>query len=152
MIPLHFRQGLGWNKQYRLSDILRQSKIIPGPNGYTPEQLSNAVKAVTKTNPTIQCVVDRHTKESMISEIRICFNKSLEPVDCDLLTPNHPKQNGTLTNCSWKKPVMYYAEVPSTDATFEPDYIDEGCRQHFEEQMYYVGLYKFLKFLIWFTT
>lgn len=158
----YFKQGLEWNKQYRLSDILGQSKIFPGKAGYTPQQISDGVKSVTKTNPIVQCVTDKHTKESMISEIRICFNKSLELIDCDHTSPsNNFLSDSIISNCNHKKEVMYYAEVPAKDFSYEMDYIDDVFRKHFEDQMfyfkhfeenYYLKLYRFLRFLIWFTT
>lgn len=149
----YFRQGLVWNKQFKLVDILSQSKIFPGKSGYTPQQIYDAVKLSIKTNPIIQCTTDKITKESMINEIRICFNKSLELVDCDHTNPVDSIQSGALiSNCNLKKEVMYYAEVPARDMSYELDYIDEVFRKHVEEQMYYLRLYKVLKFLIWFTT
>nr|CAH7750393.1 unnamed protein product [Callosobruchus chinensis] len=145
----YFQKGLEWNKQYKLSDILSQNKIIAGSAGYTPSQIFDAVKSVVKVNPMVQCEVHHKTKESMISEIRICFNKSLEPIDCD---PSNPVGGNIITNCDSSKPVMYFSELPTNDMSYEVDYIDDGFRQHFEEQMYYLQVYKFLKFLIWFTT
>ncbi|CAH1957893.1 unnamed protein product [Acanthoscelides obtectus] len=149
-IQNYFRQGLEWNKQYKLSNILEQSKIVAGTSGYSPGQIFDAVKSVIKVKPTIQCEVDHKTKESMISEIRICFNKSLEPIDCD--HSDSVTSGAAITNCDLNKPVMYFSEMPSTDMSYEVDYIDDGFRQHFEEQMYYLQVYKFLKFIIWFTT
>lgn len=111
-----------WNRKYNLSEILTESNITPDNSGYTPRQLSLAVKAVTRKNPWIRCETDKVTKESILSEIRICFDKSLQIQDCDLLNPNLPKQNGVLTNCDKSKHVMYYAAMePEPTSESEDD-------------------------------
>lgn len=151
-IQNYFQQGLDWNKQYKLSDILAQSKIVPNTDGYTVEQIYNAVKSYTKKNLMVQCVVDRKTKESMISEIRICFNKSLNVIDCDPSNPGNKNGLQAMTNCNLKNPIMYFAEVPMNGISYEMDYVDDAFKQHFEQQMYYMSIYRLLRFLIWFTT
>lgn len=148
----YFKKGLEWNKVYMLNEILANSKVVPGATGYTVEQIYDAIKAHTNVNPMIQCVTDQHTKESLISEIRICFNKSLELIDCDQTSPINRRSTGIITNCSLKKTVMYFAEVPTKQISYQMDYVDEYFKKHFEEQMYYMKMYRFLKFIIWFTT
>ncbi|KAJ8932775.1 hypothetical protein NQ314_014479 [Rhamnusium bicolor] len=148
----YFQQGLDWNEQYKLSNILEKGKIIPNSEGYTIEQIYNAVKTFTNKEPMIQCTVDRQTKDSMISEIRICFNKTLDVIDCDQSNPVNKNKYGIITNCNLKKPVMYFAEVPMNGISYEMDYVDDAFKQHFEEQMYYMSVYRLLKFLIWYTT
>ncbi|KAJ8913605.1 hypothetical protein NQ315_013427 [Exocentrus adspersus] len=147
----YFQQGLVWNEQYKLSDILTQSKVIPGTEGYTIDQIYNAVKLSTQSTPIIQCTVDRKTKESMISEIQICFNKSLEVVDCDQFQTDNENKLGILTDCSLKKPVMYFAEIPN-GVSYEMDYVDSAFKQHLDEHIYYLSIYRLLRFLIWYTT
>ncbi|CAH1100302.1 unnamed protein product [Psylliodes chrysocephalus] len=112
-IPNFFKKALEWNKAQNIADMLTQSKITPGQNGYHVEQIANAVKAVTKHNPMIECVFDSHTRESMISEIRICFDKSLEVIDCvQSHGINNNNSTNVITNCSLKKPIMYLDTVP----------------------------------------
>ncbi|CAH1100301.1 unnamed protein product [Psylliodes chrysocephalus] len=149
-IPNFFKKGLEWNKVQNLADILTQSKIIPGQNRYNVEQIANAVKAVTKHNPMIECVIDSHTKESMISEIRICFDKSLEVIDCDQSHPINNNSTNVITNCSSKKAVMYLDTIPSDGISYQMDYID-NLLQSAEDHHSLLETYKFLKFLIWFS-
>lgn len=74
----YFRMGLKLNQQYDLSKILTKAGVVPGTTGYDVSFIYNVVKNSINKEPSIQCVTDRKTKESFISEIRICFNKSLE--------------------------------------------------------------------------
>ncbi|CAH1236139.1 unnamed protein product [Diabrotica balteata] len=139
-IPNFFKKGLELNKQFNIADMLLQSQITPGTTGYTVDEIVNAIKAVTKHQPTVQCVVESHTKLSMISEIRICLDKSFEVIDCV----------SAITNCSKKKPIMYLDSVPN-DAQSQIDYIDEYSEERFRESAYYMEFYKLVKFLIWFS-
>lgn len=50
----------------------------------------------------------------MLSEIRICFDKSLKLIDCDGVkkTKWGKAKPITLTNCDPKKPILYLDYVP----------------------------------------
>lgn len=148
-----FRLGLEWNKNFKLNEMLANNSISPSSTGYTVDGIYNAIKTHINADPMIQCVTDPHTKQSLLSEIRICFNKSMNIIDCD--HPNnlqYRKLTNIITNCSGKKPVMYFAEVPAKDVAYEIDYVDEFFKKRFKEELYYMNIYRFLKFLIWFTT
>ncbi|XP_028131257.1 ribonuclease Oy [Diabrotica virgifera virgifera] len=140
-IPSFFSKGLELNKQLNIADMLLQSKITPGTTGYTVDEIVDAIKAVTQHQPNIECIVESHTKQSMISEIRICLDKSFEVIDC---------VGSALTNCNKKKPIMYLDNVPD-DAMSQIDYIDEYSEERYRESAYYMEFYKFVKFLIWFS-
>lgn len=148
----YFKQGLEWNTQYKLDKMLASNNISPGQTGYTIEQLIDAIRANIKVNPSIQCVTDKNTKESLINEIRICVNKSMDLIDCDITNQGNSKATSILTNCNLKKPIKYLAEVPSKHVYYEMDYVDQFFKKHVEEQLYYMRMYRFLKFLIWMTT
>ncbi|KAJ8973440.1 hypothetical protein NQ317_003294 [Molorchus minor] len=147
----YFQQGLTWNKQYKLSDMLEKSNIVPGSEGYTVKTIYDAVKSVTAKVPLIQCVVDEETQDSMISEIRICFDKSFDLIDCDPENPLSGTKLKAITNCNLKKPIMYLKDVPANEVSYEMDY-DDAFRQHIDEQLFYMDIYRCLKFLIWLTT
>jgi len=51
----------------------------------------------------------------MLSEIRICFDKTLKLIDCDgIMKPRQEsmKKSHALTNCDTKKPILYLDHVP----------------------------------------
>jgi len=51
----------------------------------------------------------------MLSEIRICFDKTLKLIDCDgIMKPRKGsmKKSHALTNCDTKKPILYLDHVP----------------------------------------
>ncbi|XP_060529972.1 ribonuclease Oy [Cylas formicarius] len=143
----YFASGLKFTKLYDLSRILANSGIVPNNVAYSVDAIYNVVKSALKVNPTVQCVVDAKSKESFLSEIRICLNKTLDLTDCD----GQKSKNGTITNCSLKKPVWYLESVPNT---YELDYNDDiflEFQEHYERQQRYTKIYKFVKFLTWFT-
>lgn len=133
-----------------MANILSQSKITPGITGYTVQNIFDSVKSVLNVTPTIQCDVDK-SKQTLISEIRICFNKSLELIDCtgaDGFTDDKP-----ITNCALKKPVMYLDKVP-IEPTTTPGNIEVYLEPYYgdiAEDAAMVNFYKLIKFLMWFT-
>jgi len=53
----------------------------------------------------------------MLSEIRICFDKTLKLIDCDgIMEPNYRQKlskTHSLTNCDMNKPILYLDYVPT---------------------------------------
>ncbi|KAF7287298.1 ribonuclease X25 isoform X2 [Rhynchophorus ferrugineus] len=74
----YFSRGLKFNKDYNLSTILESNGVVPNNNGYNLQDVYNTIMNSTGKEPSIQCVTDKNTKESFISEIRICLNKTLD--------------------------------------------------------------------------
>lgn len=141
----YFKQGLDWIYKYDMQSILTKAKILPNKTqGYTAEQIYMAVKSVLNKNPAVECVSDHKAGISLINEIRICFNKSLELVDCDgIRDPNiHVEGTKIITSCSLSKPVIYPSVVP------ERPMADEIYKY---DTPWLLNTYRFLQFLIWFT-
>ncbi|KAM8710385.1 hypothetical protein ACLKA7_017070 [Drosophila subpalustris] len=138
----YFGQGLKWREQYIMSRILDDAGIHPDSNS-TVIALNNAIVRGLGKNPSIHCLYDGKHSISYLSEIRICFNKSLELIDCDgvkqsdLVAIKYP--GGTVnTNCHIGSPVHYPSLVPPL--------------QRKEEWKFpLVNVYKLLQFLMWFT-
>lgn len=54
----------------------------------------------------------------MLSEIRICFDKTLKLIDCDgIMKPKKGsmRKSHTLTNCDTNKPILYLDYVPENN-------------------------------------
>lgn len=139
----YFTQGLTWMKQYNITGILESSKIVPNSDGYTLGDIYNAIKTVLKVNPDIQCTTDK-AKFSLLSEIRICFDKNLELIDC---VSSIEHSDNILGNCNANKAIMYYSNftmlvADDFDAFVEPDFSTESSL---------LNVYNLIKFLIWFT-
>ncbi|XP_033326608.2 ribonuclease Oy [Megalopta genalis] len=101
----YFGEGLALLSQYDMKNVLASSNILPGSN-YAASDLFNAVLQVLGAHPVIVCRKDRETGDSYLFEIRICFDKSLELIDCDQVT-EYP------TNCGDSEDVIYPADVSS---------------------------------------
>ncbi|KAH8398408.1 hypothetical protein KR215_012199, partial [Drosophila sulfurigaster] len=138
----YFNQGLKWRENFIMSRVLDAAGIHPDSNN-TVIALNNAIVRGLGKNPSIHCFYDSKTSISYLAEIRICFNKSLELMDCDgvmqgdLTAIKYP--GGTVnTNCHISSPVHYPSLVPPL--------------QRKEEWKFpLVNIYKLLQFLIWFT-
>ncbi|XP_030385323.1 ribonuclease Oy [Scaptodrosophila lebanonensis] len=137
----YFGQGLIWREDYVMSRILDASGIHPDSNN-TVTVLNEAIVKALGKNPSIHCLYGKHGI-SYLSEIRICFNKSLELIDCDGVKLGDAKYisypGGTvITNCHISIPVHYPSLVP-------PEKREE------EWKFPLVNFYKLLQFLMWFT-
>lgn len=138
--------------RYNMANILSQANITPSLTGYTVQNIFDSVKRVLNATPTVECDVDK-SKQRLISEIRICFNKSLELIDCtktDGLSDDSP-----ITNCALNKPIMYLDKVPpEPTTTANPGNIEVYLDSYYEdipEDTAMVNFYKLIKFLMWFT-
>lgn len=135
--------------RYNMDTILSQANIVPNETGYTVENIFNAIKSFLNVTPAVDCEVDK-AKQTLISEIRICFNKSLELIDC---TGADGLGDTPITDCSLKKPVIYADKVPAV-TTPKPKRFEVFLQSYYEEMPEDAGMvnfYKLLKFLMWFT-
>ncbi|XP_014273779.1 ribonuclease Oy [Halyomorpha halys] len=92
----YFNQGLEWAKKYNMVNILGAAGIKPGQE-FTVQNIRNGIKSVVNKNPQIICYVNSQRKSALL-EVRLCFNKNLELVDCDG-TAVGKNSGGQLTNC-----------------------------------------------------
>lgn len=140
----YFTKGLEWIQQFGMANILAKNNIKPSPRGYSVQDINSAIKDLLNKNPEIECVIDKHTKLELISEIRICFNRNLTLIDCDLIKGNTPGDS-ILTNCDLNKPVMYLDKLSETSWQLD----ERRPLQQYIDRLY--KMHKLLQFLIWFT-
>ncbi|XP_019766589.1 ribonuclease Oy [Dendroctonus ponderosae] len=146
----YFQTGLKLNRQYELADILAKGGVSPSSTGYDVAQFYNALKSGLGKEPIIHCVQDKKTNSSYISEIRICFNKTLEMIDCNPTNPVHRARFGLDTNCNQKKLVWYIPQVPPSSGP--PKFSLPGWRQNSaDERSRLLGVYRLLKLIQWIT-
>lgn len=64
----------------------------------------------------------------MLSEIRICFDKSLKLIDCDgILKSQHgTSKTHALTDCNIKKPILYLDYVPAHNTSAESNFTNSA--------------------------
>lgn len=141
----YFSQGIHWHSGFFMSDVLEKSGIYPGSNN-TISALSSAVVNALGKNPSIHCLYDSKTDISYLAEIRICFDKSLQLVDCDgvrfgQVSFDYPMVKVN-TNCHISKPIYY----PSNVAPME-----QQNRKKSSWKFPIVDIYKLVQFLIWCT-
>lgn len=101
----YFEKGLELLDKYDMKNILGQVNILPG-NSYTVQEILKGVANVLGKNCQVECVSNKKEKQSYLFEIRICFDKSLELVDCDGIA-------GFPTNCPSTRKIIYPGVVPN---------------------------------------
>ncbi|XP_055600553.1 ribonuclease Oy isoform X2 [Uranotaenia lowii] len=110
----YFGKGLDLLKQYSMNKVLGDAGIVPGGN-YGLQQIHDVLSEHFKTNIAIECFHDKHTKQQFIIEIRSCFDKSLNPTDCDGIKSRfgYLSDDTIITNCARQQPIVYPGKVPS---------------------------------------
>lgn len=92
-----------------MNTILAKSNIVPdNEKSYQLLDIHTAVKRVLNKNPSINCYIDRATNEQYLNEIRLCFSRQLELIDCDGIDRRTSKDNVS-TNCL-NKPINYRSD------------------------------------------
>lgn len=123
----YFSKAIDWMPNFELTTSLAQSNIIPSDDKlYKISDIQQAIRDKWKVNPQIECRGEHGTQ--YLFEIRLCFSKSLELIDCYA----HDKIE---TNCNIQKGVMY----PKTASPSKPSWYT------------YMQLYKLLYWVRWFT-
>ncbi|KYN06507.1 PREDICTED: ribonuclease Oy [Cyphomyrmex costatus] len=100
----YFQTALKLLDNYNMINILAKANILPG-NRYTVQNYLTGIKKVLNKRGQVMCVVNQKTKTSYVEEIRICFNKTLQLVDCDGIY-KFP------TNCNRSQEIVYPNIVP----------------------------------------
>ncbi|XP_012258433.2 ribonuclease Oy-like [Athalia rosae] len=101
----YFKKGLELQREYDMTHVLAKCNILPGKK-YEVQAILDCVNRILGHTAQVECVTNSKTHESLLFEIRICFDKSLKLIDCNDV-PAYP------TNCQRKKPVTYPGIVPS---------------------------------------
>ncbi|XP_050425401.1 uncharacterized protein LOC126836224 [Adelges cooleyi] len=115
----YFYQGIEWAKEkYSMKDILEKANIKVNST-LNVNEYWKAIRSVLKVNVYVNCVFKNDTKEQLLEEIRICFNKNLELTDCDGIkrTRSGVKTSSPLTNCDSKKPILYLDHVATNNVS-----------------------------------
>lgn len=159
----YFGQGLTWLQQFTMNNILSKANIEPGSQ-FNVHDYYNAIKDALKVKPVLHCVREKHhAGEQYLSEIRICFNKQLELIDCtgvvgkpfkkfeyyddyDIITNNGYYDDDIIANCDLNSKVNY----PST----LPKYLIENNDRKPDAPVWrfpWVNLYKLVRMIKWLT-
>lgn len=133
--------------------MLARSGIVPGGT-YDLQRVSDAIRATTKTDPVIQCVVEHATKQALISSIEICFDKNLSPTDCDSVSGR--RKEAALGNCGTKQGVVYPDKVVEMggdvdDWGLDVDSLNHQLESYYRAQNRLVNIYNTIRMIIWAT-
>lgn len=125
--------------------LLAKENIVPGSQ-YNITDFQSAIKKALNFNPSIHCIKEKRSGNPYVVEIRICFNRSLELVNCDGIKFYAEGKDNVITNCQHDEPVWYPNVVPE-------HFLDRKS-EHVERSVWrfpWVNLYKLIQILKWFT-
>ncbi|KAL3274932.1 hypothetical protein HHI36_019710 [Cryptolaemus montrouzieri] len=98
----YFKNSLDLNLKYDLVNALAEYGIVPGPQQYTVDNFIDAIVKKYGKIPQIHCTL--YNGESLLDEIRLCFDTSIKLIDCTLVKVN-PRA------CSSKNMIKYLKTV-----------------------------------------
>ncbi|XP_063990054.1 ribonuclease Oy-like [Diachasmimorpha longicaudata] len=101
----YFQEGLRLLDIYDMKIVLQKAQIVPG-EAYSVQTILDGIKNVLGKTCQVECVSNKEEKRSYLFEIRICFDKSFNLIDCEGIA-------GFPTNCSPKRQIMYPGTVPT---------------------------------------
>lgn len=138
----YFGQGLLWLQQFEMTSLLSKANITPGAN-YNATNIYMAIKNELKRDPFLHCIKEKHSQIVYLAEIRICFNKQLELMDCDGIKSN---QKTSFGNCRIDELVAYPSAMPGYPLN-RPNSNKVKSVWTFP----WVNLYKLIQIVKWFT-
>ncbi|XP_012163144.2 ribonuclease Oy [Bombus terrestris] len=100
----YFKEGLHLLTNYDMKNLLVKKDIVPGQT-YNTTDILKAIEDILGKRGSLMCIKNKDTGESYIFEIRICFDKMLQLIDCD-------RTYGYPTNCDLSGHVTYPDKVP----------------------------------------
>ncbi|XP_052893165.1 ribonuclease Oy [Anopheles moucheti] len=114
----YFSQGLTWLEQHSVNAAFAASgDIQPGYN-YSLTTLNKALFDYYGKHVAIECFFDHNTHLQLLNEIRICFDKQLQSVDCDgivgmqRMTISNNRVGTVISNCNVANPIFYPNAAP----------------------------------------
>ncbi|XP_011340907.1 ribonuclease Oy isoform X2 [Ooceraea biroi] len=95
----YFLAALNLLDTYNMIDVLAKASILPGQR-YMVQDILAGIEKVLGKRSQVMCAKNEKTGESYMVEIRTCFDKTLQLVDCDGIV-SFP------TNCNRREPITY---------------------------------------------
>lgn len=151
----YFYKGIELIQAYNMNGVLQKAGIIPG-QAYNVTQIWDGVHKVLNKKPQVVCFNDKENV-SVLLEVRICFDKQLNLVDCDGTVvgangeePTLERRSGyqNLSNCLMEKSVQYPPGAPPKRHSLNQ--LDSDLQKKNKENSLIEKL-KLLHFTQWFT-
>ncbi|KAL7639355.1 UNVERIFIED_CONTAM: hypothetical protein RMT77_009856 [Armadillidium vulgare] len=117
----YFSKGLELVVIYDYVSVLAISKIFPSDdNPYLFEDIYSALKNFLKKVPIVDCTYNPHLQRHELSQIKVCFDRSLRLIDCDELEAfqNDLELLKNHGNCP-KDKVFYPSSVKMRNVTYK---------------------------------
>lgn len=114
-----FGQGLTWLRRFHMTHILGTASVTPGGE-YRVVDIHNAVYKTLNKVPSIHCASTKDGSD-YLSEIRLCFSKGLELIDChvtgnaEVAYKSIATNVDVVTNCNLYRDVIYPDTFPPSD-------------------------------------
>lgn len=152
----YFEEGLKLFDSYSVTKLLQDTYIKPGIDvSYKLDEIHSAINRSIGNNFAVICEKDHQTKQQMLFEVRMCFDKELNLHNCDgivvkdeVLRANYKDE--IITNCKRDVEIFY----PSQSWISKKEWLrkmKENMPQERTWSYHIENIYKFIKLLQWAT-
>ncbi|XP_076064781.1 ribonuclease X25 [Oratosquilla oratoria] len=125
----YFKKGLQWVTQYDIVSALARHMIYPSDvTTYTVVAIADAIQDMFGTRPAVDCVFNKERHEHELSQIKVCFDKTLKLVHCDGIIGSSGQP--VIGNCPQSKGIFYPGSVRLGDVKYS--YPPELVEKHVE--------------------
>lgn len=111
----YFQKGLNFLDTYSVKKLLNKTLVQPGPSVFFKlEEIHDALKISLNKSFAIICDIDKSSQQSLLREVRICFDKSFKMQSCHgILTDDEDPDDEIITNCRKDRFLMYSTDYYS---------------------------------------
>lgn len=150
----YFSEGLEMFNNFSISKILQDTYIKPGIDAtYKLDEIHSLINRTIGNNFAVICEKDHHTKQQLLFEIRICFDKELKLHSCDGIVVKDEiltAKEEIISNCKRDVEILYPSSSWVTKKIWQMK-ISENMPKE-KSWMYHVeNIYKLVKLLQWAT-
>lgn len=152
----YFSEGLEMFDNYSITKLLQETYIKPSiDETYKLDEIHTAINRSLGNNFAIICEKDRQTKQQMLFEIRICFDKELKLHSCDGIVVKDDvllasSKDEIITNCKRDIDIVYPSKS-WVDSKRWMMKVNENMPQEKSWMFQVENIYKLVKLLQWAT-
>ncbi|KIH55524.1 hypothetical protein ANCDUO_14318 [Ancylostoma duodenale] len=78
--------------QFSVGAALRRAQIVPRSDPYLLEEIQEALRNELSSGKNVQinCLTDKKTKQTLLGDVRMCFDRKFQPIDCPHVKSSQP--------------------------------------------------------------
>ncbi|KAL6741583.1 hypothetical protein Aduo_014821 [Ancylostoma duodenale] len=89
---LYFFKTMEVDLQFSVGAALRRAQIVPRSEPYLLDEIQEALRNELSSGKNVQinCLTDKKTKQTLLGDVRMCFDRKFQPIDCPHVKSSQP--------------------------------------------------------------